>query len=100
MTKEEMLDKLQDIRQRRMEAFAKADRPGKSEWMKEVANSTTLEDVKTISEAYYMLEEFEQLVTDLCEDLGREYARGIRCGVCGHTTAQSLALGEDCMYDC
>ena len=100
MTNEEMIAKLRDIRERRMEAFAKADSPGKSKWMEEVADSTTLEDVMIIYDAAHMLDDFGKLVLDLHGELVREYTRGIRCSVCGHTTKQSLALGHDCMYDC
>lgn len=97
MTNEEMIAKLRDIQERRTEAFAKADN---STWKEEVADSTTLEDVMTIYNAANMMDDFGKLVLILREELVREYARGIRCSVCGHTTKQSLALGHDCMYDC
>lgn len=100
MIDEEMISKLKDIRARRTEAFRKADTRDSKSWMTEVADSTTLEDIQTVQEAYEMMDELGKLTIDLSESLAREWARGIRCGVCGHTTKQALALGHDCIYDC
>ena len=100
MIDEEMISKLKDIQARRMEAFRSADTRDHKNWMTEVADSTTLEDIQTIQVAYEMLDELGKLTMDLSESLAREWTQGIRCSVCGHTTKQSLALGYDCMYDC
>lgn len=100
MTNEEMISKLKDIQARRSEAFRNADTRNHKSWMTEVADSTTLEDIQVIQAAYEMLDELGKLTIDLSESLAREWTRGIRCPVCGHTTKQSLALCYDCMDEC
>lgn len=39
-------------------------------------------------------------IVTVAEFLAREYARGIRCGVCGMTTVQSQAANYDCRNEC
>lgn len=41
-----------------------------------------------------------RMIVTVAEFLAREYARGIRCGVCGMTTAQSKAANYDCRNEC
>lgn len=42
----------------------------------------------------------ESLILHAYDSTNREYARGHRCGVCGNTKAQSLAVGNNCGTDC
>lgn len=46
------------------------------------------------------LDEPTRKLITVAEHLAREYARGIRCGVCGMTTAQSEAANYDCTTEC
>jgi len=42
----------------------------------------------------------EQIILHVYDSVIREFSRGHRCGVCGRTQAQNLAINYDCTHEC
>ena len=41
-----------------------------------------------------------QIILHVYDSVIREFSRGHRCGVCGRTQAQNLAINYDCTHEC
>ncbi|GAA1639324.1 hypothetical protein GCM10009700_27840 [Brevibacterium sanguinis] len=100
-TREQMLERLSEIRQRRLDAFREADHAGASaaDNIQAIADATTIEDINTLHEAREVLDDFERNVLDMYVDVWREFGK-YRCPVCGMTDRQSAAVGYDCLKGC
>lgn len=101
MTQDEMLERVQELELRRLNAFSESSGEGLStkDHLARIPESTTVEDIQMLHEARQMLDPFARAVLDLYADVWREWGK-YRCSVCGRTSAQSAAINYDCTYEC
>lgn len=101
MTRDEIATAMGELQVRR---YAPVTQAGVSitakDYLKARAETTTPEDIDMLNQAYRMLDEFSQSVLIMREDVWSEFSRGLRCGVCGQTAAQSATIGYDCAREC
>lgn len=104
MTRDEIAAAMGELQRRRYaprKIEGKGGYPAKAvDYLKAQAETTTQEDVDMLNQAYRMLDEFSKSVLMMRESVWSEFTRGLRCGVCGQTAAQSAAIGYDCAREC
>lgn len=95
-----MLGLLDDMRNRRLDAFSRAKGLSSKELLQEMEDATTVSDIDTLGEARGMLGDFERTVLDLYVDVWGSFSSGRRCSVCGMTEKQCAEIGYDCVSEC
>lgn len=93
-------EQLDAISRRRLEAFSRTGGSSTRDRLTAMADATTLDDLEIMGQAARQLDDFARTVMTLHSDLSQEYARGVRCAVCGRTKAQSEAIAYDCAREC
>lgn len=68
--------------------------------LQNTADRTTIEDWHEVSDIILSLPRVQREAVELYRDISDEFARGLRCSVCGRTPAQNAALGYDCVREC
>lgn len=92
-----------ELWERRIQAYRDSPKDHRAPYKAQteaIANSTTVEDTGHMRDIYNTFPEHVRVLIELFKDVEREYAKGLRCSVCGMTPEQSKAVGNDCIYDC
>jgi len=90
------IQSLRNLDERRLDVYR--TRPG--EGLQGMADVMTSDDIELIHRAIQSLDDFGKATVLLAQELEREYAMGLRCGVCGLTPNQAKEIGYDCAREC